>query len=57
LFGNRNDTAMRTELIMFMTPHVITDDDESSDITERVKQQFKSLLDQSDVAAPRPTPR
>jgi hypothetical protein len=40
-----------------MTPHVISNDDESNDITERVKQQFKSVLDQSDLAAPRPAPR
>ncbi len=57
LFGNRNNTATRTELIMFMTPHVLTNDDDSRDITERVRQQFKAVLDQSDLATPRPTPR
>jgi len=57
LFGNRNDTAQRTELIMFMTPHVISNDNESADITERVKQEFKAVLDQSTLAQPRTAPR
>jgi general secretion pathway protein D len=57
LFGSRNDTAARTELIMFMTPHVLSSDDEASDISERVKRQFQAVLDGSAMAAPRPTPR
>jgi hypothetical protein len=36
---------------------VISNDDESNDITERVKQQFKAVLDQSDLATPRAAPR
>ncbi len=57
LFGNRNDTAARTELIMFMTPYVLSSDQDASDITRRVEQQFQAVLDRSTLAAPRPVPR
>ena len=57
LFGNRNDTAARTELIMFMTPYVLSNDQEESDITRRVERQFQAVLDRSTLAAPRPVPR
>jgi general secretion pathway protein D len=57
LFGNRNDTTGRTELIMFMTPVVIANDDEAADITARVEHQFEAALDHSNLVPPRPTPR
>jgi general secretion pathway protein D len=57
LFGSRNDTAARTELIMFMTPYVLSNDTEASDITDRLKRQFQSVLDRSTMAAPRPPSR
>jgi general secretion pathway protein D len=57
LFGNRDDTAVRTELIMFMTPYVVTDDEDAGDITRRVERQFQSVLDRSTLVAPRQAPR
>jgi general secretion pathway protein D len=57
LFGSRNDTAARTELIMFMTPYVLSNDAETSDISERVKRQFQAVLDHATMATPRPVSR
>jgi len=57
LFGNRNNTAARTELIMFMTPYVVSNDQDASDITRRVERQFQSVLDRSTLVAPRQAPR
>ena len=57
LFGNHNDTAARDELILFLTPYVLSTDEEASDITERVMRQFQAVLDRATMAAPRPTPR
>ena len=42
LFGNRNDTTARTELIMFMTPSVTSTDDQTADVTQRVERDFKA---------------
>ena len=57
LFGNRNDATARTELIMFMTPIVISTDDQTADVTARVEREFEAALDRSNLAAPRPAPR
>jgi len=57
LFGTRNDAAGRTELIMFMTPYVMSNDQETNDLTERIKRQFKAVLDSASLAEPRPAPR
>ncbi len=57
LFGNRNDTTARTELIMFMTPSVTSTDDQTADVTQRVERDFKAALDRSNLVAPRPVPR
>ena len=57
LFGNRADTTARTELIMFMTPYVLSSDEETSDITRRVQRQFQAVFDRSTLVPPRPAPR
>jgi general secretion pathway protein D len=57
LFGNRNDMTARTELIMFMTPYVLSSDQETSDITRRVQRQFQAVFDRSTLVPPRPAPR
>jgi general secretion pathway protein D len=57
LFGNRTDATGRTELIMFMTPVVIANDDDAADVTARVEHQFEAALDRSSLVPPRPTPR
>ncbi len=51
LFGNRNNTTARTELIMFMTPSVTSTDDQTADITTRVERDFKAALDRSSSGA------
>ncbi|HEX3954163.1 MAG TPA: type II secretion system secretin GspD [Stellaceae bacterium] len=53
LFGNRNNSAGRTELIMLMTPHVIANEDQARDVTARVEQQFQDVLNAEGVPRPR----
>jgi general secretion pathway protein D len=57
LFGNRNDTTSRDELIMFMTPTVVSTDDQIADLTARVEREFNGALDRSNLVPPRPVPR
>ena len=57
LFGTRNNTAARTELIMFMTPTVTSTDDQTADVTARVEREFEAALDRSSLVPPRPVPR
>lgn len=57
LFGSHNDTAARTELIIFLTPYVLSNDAEASDITATVMRQFRSVLDRSTLPVPRVPPR
>jgi len=57
LFSNRTDTAGRTELIMFMTPSVISTDEQAADVTARVARDFAAALDRSTLVPPRPAPR
>jgi general secretion pathway protein D len=47
LFGSRANTAGRTELIMLMTPHVISSDADSRNLTARIEQEFETVLDSS----------
>ncbi|MBV9827915.1 MAG: type II secretion system secretin GspD [Alphaproteobacteria bacterium] len=53
LFGNRNNTAGRTELIMLMTPHVISNDEQARDTTAGVERQFQAVLDADKMPRPR----
>jgi general secretion pathway protein D len=58
LFGTRNNTAGRTELIMLMTPHVIANNAQARSVTAQVEQQFRAVLDRSLLTPPRsPPPR
>lgn len=43
LFGNHSGSKQRTELIVFLTPHVIYDTHHISDATEELKDQLKTL--------------
>jgi general secretion pathway protein D len=43
LFGQKNTTSNRTELIVFLTPHVIYDTHHISDATQELRDQMKGL--------------
>ncbi len=43
LFGTKSWTKQRTELIVFLTPHVIYDTHHIADATEQLKEQMKDL--------------
>jgi len=49
LFGNRNDMTARTELIMLLTPRVLSNEQEATDITEMVRRQFQAVLDRANI--------
>ncbi len=43
LFGNKNDKKSRTELIVLITPTVITSSDDAREVTEEYQRRFQSL--------------
>jgi general secretion pathway protein D len=43
LFGNVSDVRSRTELIIFITPHVLHDDDEARHLTDELIGRLKSM--------------
>jgi general secretion pathway protein D len=53
LFGSHTNGAGRTELIMLLTPHVISNEAESRNLTARIEQQFQTVLDGTTFAQPR----
>lgn len=53
LFGSHNNGAGRTELIMLMSPHVISNEADSRGLTTHIEQQFQTVLDNSTFAHPR----
>jgi general secretion pathway protein D len=53
LFGSHTNGAGRTELIMLMTPHVISNEADSRSLTAKIEQEFRTVLDSSRLAAPR----
>jgi general secretion pathway protein D len=53
LFGSNRNGAARTELILLMTPRVISSDAEARDVTASISQQFGAALDGSRMARPR----
>jgi general secretion pathway protein D len=53
LFGTHTNGAGRTELIMLLTPHVISNEAESHDLTARIEREFQTVLDSSTFAQPR----
>jgi general secretion pathway protein D len=42
-FGAKNVTKLRTELVIFFTPHVIYDTNQITDASEEIKSRFKKL--------------
>ena len=57
LFGTRNNSSGRTELIIFLTPHVLSNEDQVRDVTETVRRQFQDLLDRSKLPDVKVAPR
>lgn len=59
LFATRNNSSGRTELIMLMTPRVISNDAQARAVTgQQIQQQFQNVLDTSAMMPPRlPPPR
>jgi general secretion pathway protein D len=57
LFGTHTNGAGRTELIMLLTPHVISNEAESRSLTRQIEEQFQTVLDSSTFAQPRVPPR
>ena len=53
LFGSHTNGTGRTELIMLLTPHVISNEAESRSLTARIEQQFQTVLDGTTFAQPR----
>ncbi|HTZ36488.1 MAG TPA: secretin N-terminal domain-containing protein, partial [Stellaceae bacterium] len=53
LFGSHVNGTGRTELIMLMTPHVIANDGDNHNLTARIEDQFRTVLDASQLAPPR----
>ncbi len=53
LFGTHTNGAGRTELIMLLTPHVISNEAESRSLTRQIEQEFQTVLDGSTFAQPR----
>ncbi|MBD8526444.1 type II secretion system secretin GspD [Pseudoxanthomonas sp. CAU 1598] len=43
LFGKKNDSSVRQELIVLITPKVITNGDQAKEITDQYKSQFRAL--------------
>jgi general secretion pathway protein D len=43
LFGSRNTSTQRTELIIFLTPRVIYDTNQITDATEEIKANLKRV--------------
>jgi general secretion pathway protein D len=42
-FGHKNSSVDRTELIIFLTPHVIYDTNQMVDATEEIKSNLKRV--------------
>jgi general secretion pathway protein D len=53
LFGTRQGTAARTELIMLMTPRVISNEDAARNVTAKVESEFSAVLDANTMPRPR----
>jgi len=43
LFGVRNNTARRTELLVVITPRVIRNPDQARAVTEELRQRLRGL--------------
>jgi general secretion pathway protein D len=56
LFGGRDNTAGRTELIVLLTPRVIRNEQESQDVSQDIRRRFEALVDESPARALRRPP-
>jgi type II secretory pathway component GspD/PulD (secretin) len=45
LFGSSGDTVQKTELLLFMTPHVVTTQEETQQLTSEFENKVESLKD------------
>jgi general secretion pathway protein D len=43
IFGNQTDSRIRTELIVFITPHILRDGDEARRLTEELMGRLSSM--------------
>jgi general secretion pathway protein D len=53
LFGTHTNSAGRSELIMLLTPHVISNEADSRSLTTKIEQDFQTVLDTRTLATPR----
>jgi len=56
LFGNRDDTVSRTELIVLLTPRVVRNPEEARDMTQELARKFAVVLTMQDASRPVPRP-
>lgn len=56
LFGVSSKTASKTELLILLTPHVISTEEEAQRLTEEYKRQIKDLQPASRISARAATP-
>jgi len=56
LFGSRDETAGRTELVVLLTPRVVRNQEEASDMTHELARKFQAVLlsDPGMMTVPRP---
>ena len=53
LFGTQQRSAARTELIMLMTPRVLSSEDAARNVTAKVESEFSAVLDANTMPRPR----
>lgn len=52
LFKYRTESVLKTNLLIFLTPHIISDDKAADDITSNKKEEFvKTVLDEFEVGS------
>ncbi len=47
LFGGRDNSAGRTELIVLLTPRVIRNEQEAQDVSQDIRRRFEALVDET----------
>lgn len=56
LFGAKNESASRTELIVLLTPRIVRNPEQARDLTQEIRRKFQALVDLEfgGIAQPRP---
>ncbi len=54
LFGRTNNVAQRTELMVMLTPHVVRNAQETSNVTAELKEKFQGVLRMQNEGVTRP---